>query len=426
MGNNISTSKTKKNIVFINELFSHDFFEKLKYFIFDEDFDNFYTRRISEYRDYVGYDEQIWHPIEDDMKTSDIYPLSFDDFLYMYENIGCCTYYIDESLFCIKFFIKELFSGTESELLNNENFSIKINNNIVINQYEKVFNSKFLEIKLSKLPSQLGIIIKNKKSLDLYARELICYPFEFIKSYIQMIADKLLIDNELLINSYSNEVKYKFLSDTKNKTKDENYWAHNLKELCKNERNLRFSGKSGIPEIEIVGSFPRNPEMLKKEIKRIKDEYDSYPEIKKELRKIKKGVDVETVRDNIYSCLTIKDQNTTYITLDGEIKTVNEYGRIDCSIELLATIENYIKLASQYRYQNPSGYICSISDVIRYTLLEESGDLKNFKSNNDILKVIRNYFDRKKEEKNFYIPLEQSKIYSLKKFREKYYQFFKK
>ena len=42
-----------------------------------------------------------------------------------------------------------------------------------------------------------------------------------------------LIDNDLLINSYCTEVKYKFLSISKNKTKDENYWANDLKEKCK-------------------------------------------------------------------------------------------------------------------------------------------------------------------------------------------------
>lgn len=160
----------------------------------------------------------------------------------MYENVGCCTYFVDKSLFCIKFFIQELFRGNESKFLNNEIFSIKINNNIVLNQYEKVFNSEFLEIKLSHITPQLGIVVENEKSLDLYARKLICYPFEFVQTYIENIADKLLIDTDILINSYNTEIKYKFLSSLKNKTKNENYWANNLKELCKNERNLRFAG----------------------------------------------------------------------------------------------------------------------------------------------------------------------------------------
>lgn len=176
--------------------------------------------------------------------------------------------------------------------------------------------------------------------------------------------------------------------------------------------------------MEIVGHFPRNPQLLEQEIKRIKKEFDSHPFIKKELRKIRKGEYSQTVRENIYNYLKIQEKDATYITLDGKIGTINEYEEINCSLDLLATIENYIKLASQGKYRAAGFYICSISDVIRYTLLEQSGDLKLFKSKHDILKVIRNYFARKKDEKDFFIPCEISKIYSLKKFREKYHQFF--
>ena len=272
-----------KNFTKVGDLFTEDFFVKLKHFIFDESFEDFFSRRSTEPRSYAGYDDKIWYPIDEDMKSSDIYPISFEDFLSMYKNVGCCTCFVDKSLFCIKFILEELFDNSNSIFLNNDSFSIKMNKNIVLNQYDKVFDTKFLDIKLSYITRDLGVIVDNKNSVDLLAQRLICYPFEFIQLYLENIADKLLIDSNILLNSYSAEVKYNFLSNSKNKTKDENYWTNDLKEKCKNDRNSRFTGKSGKPKTEIVGYFPHNTKALNKEIERIKKEYDSHPYIKAQI-----------------------------------------------------------------------------------------------------------------------------------------------
>ena len=120
-----------------------------------------------------------------------------------------------------------------------------------------------------------------------------------------------------------------------------------------------------------------------------------------------------------------KSSEQTYITLDGEFITKdNDLIIEDFSPELIQTINNYIKLASQDRYKE-YGYIISISDVIRYTLLEISGELKYFENSTDILKVINTFFERRKTQNRFYVSNEISPVYNLSSFKEKYIQFFK-
>lgn len=67
----------QNNFTRIKDLFTEYFFVKLKSFILDKCFNDFYERRIPLFRNYAGYDEGIWAPIEEDMSNSDIYPISF-------------------------------------------------------------------------------------------------------------------------------------------------------------------------------------------------------------------------------------------------------------------------------------------------------------------------------------------------------------
>ena len=415
----------QKKIIKVGDLFLEDFFIGLKDIIFEESFDDFFYRRVKEIKTYAGYDESLWYPIEEDMRTSDIYPISYEKFLDMYNKIGCCTLFVDTKLFCIKFLIKELFENPKSEFLNNENFFIKIKKNIIINQYENTFNSEFFETKLSYISKKLGLVISNTKSIDLYAQNIICYCFDFIQLYLEILAENLLIDNALLLNSYIPEVKSKFLLKKKNRTKSENYIIKGFIDSIKEKRNLRFKLSSGKPKIEIIGYFPQDYKSLNKEIKRIREEYNNHKYIKEQLRKIKKGVNIEEIQQNIYNYMRNKSSEQTYITLDGEFITKdNDLIIEDFSPELIQTINNYIKLASQDRYKE-YGYIISISDVIRYTLLEISGELKYFENSTDILKVINTFFERRKTQNRFYVSNEISPVYNLSSFKEKYIQFFK-
>lgn len=279
----------QKKFIKVRDLFSEDFFIRLKDFIFEESFEFFFNRRIKEIKTYAGYDESLWYPIEEDMKTSDIYPISFNDFLKMYDNVGACTSFVDKSLFCIKFLIKELFENPKSEFLNNENFSIKLNKNVILNQYDKVFDSNFLEIKLSYLDRYLGIFSNNEKSIDLCARNIIFFCLNYIQGYLENIVENILVDNNILINAYDSETKYNLSLNKKNRTKEKNSLIKNFINTSKEIRNSRFKLMSGKSKIEILGYFPRNYECLEKEIKRIKKEYDNHEYIKSQLRKIKKG-----------------------------------------------------------------------------------------------------------------------------------------
>ena len=120
------------NLENISRFFTPDFFENLMGFIFAENFDSFYDRKLKEKRCYIGYDDVLWQMTEDDYGSSDVYPINYDYFLNMYNNVGCCTNFVDEKLFCIKYLMKELFeitstSDDEDVMMNNFiHFAVKM------------------------------------------------------------------------------------------------------------------------------------------------------------------------------------------------------------------------------------------------------------------------------------------------------------
>ncbi len=401
----------------ISKFFTLDFFENLMGFIFEESFDSFYERKLKERRCYIGYDDVLWQMTEDDYGSSDVYPINYDYFLNMYNNVGCCTNFVDERLFCIKYLIKELFEKSDSEFFQNENISIKLNKNIVINEYKKVFITD-----LEKFDYNL-LILNDNPSIDLMVKKFFCFIFDYIQAFLENFLEKIIIDNEALVNSYTLETKYNLISARKNKTKEEYSLCRNIKKDCKNIRNKRFDKNKGRDKSEIVGYFPYNYEKLELEIKRIKNEYNAHPFIHKLLRKIKKGKQLRYIKYSLFQYLSNRDELELYITLGGEVECIKNPGIInDVSMELLNVINNYIKFKS-------AGYYFTISDIIRYTLLEISGDLKLYQQDVtedfDILKNIYNDFARRKGCKRFSDIREICCLYKTQDFIEKYNLFLK-
>lgn len=313
--------------------------------------------------------------------------------------------------------MKELFEKSDSEFLQNNNFSIRLNKNIVINEYKKVFITD-----LENFDYRL-LILNNNTSIDLMVKKFFCFIFDYIQTFLENLLERITLDNKTLINSYTLETQYNLISARKNKTKEENNLCKQIKNECKKLRNQRFDKDKGREKSEIVGYFPYNYEKLELEIKRIKDEYNAHPFIQKQLRKIKKGRPLIYIKNALIQYLTNIDELELYITLDGEIEYAKNPGIInDVSMELLSVINNYIKFKS-------AGYYFTISDIIRYTLLEISGDLKLYQQNktedSDILKVIYNDFARRKGCKRFSDISDVCVLYKTKDFIEKYNLFLK-
>ncbi|MBR3605924.1 MAG: hypothetical protein IKL52_07840, partial [Candidatus Gastranaerophilales bacterium] len=98
--------------LYVKDVFPEDFFIKLKSFIFDEPFLEFTKRRINQKRDYKSFDG-IWIDDEYFDKETELccnYPITYDEFIDMYENIGVCQKLVDIWLFHIKLSCYVLFS----------------------------------------------------------------------------------------------------------------------------------------------------------------------------------------------------------------------------------------------------------------------------------------------------------------------------
>lgn len=122
--NVVMTRKVTK----ISDLFEQDFFEKLGKFIFEEDFDSFYSRKMNETPQYNKSFHRFWMDEEYmDSYSEEGYPLSFEMFLDMYKSVKYCTNIIDKKLFYIKYLIKELFEKDSTDYLNTSLITIKLN-----------------------------------------------------------------------------------------------------------------------------------------------------------------------------------------------------------------------------------------------------------------------------------------------------------
>lgn len=404
----------------ISKFFTLDFFENLIGFIFEESFDSFYERKLNEKRCYIGYDNVLWQITEDDYGSSDVYPINYNYFLNMYNNIGYCTNFVDERLFCIKYLIKELFEKSDSEFLQNDNISIKLNKNIVINEYKKVFITD-----LEKFDYRL-LILNDNPSIDLMVKKFFCFIFDYIQAFLENLLEKTIIDSKQFIDSYTIETKYNIVSMRKNKSIEENRLCRQIKNECKKVRNQRFEKDKGKEKYEILGYFPYNYEKLEMEIKKIKDEYNSYPFIQQQLREIVQGEDRDTVKKNIFDYFANKKDTETYVTLDNTFERSGQYGVItDISEELLHVIDNYIKFKPDYYDMHDKNF--SLKSIILYTLLERSGDIdmytKRF-SKDCFFKNLYIDFNRRKHSNKFFNPDKICFIYNTKDFIGKYHLFF--
>lgn len=416
----------------ISDIFSKDLFNNLKHFIFDENFDSFFQRRMSQQRNYSSYDTTLWKYPTEEMSNSNIYPITYDDFYTMYNEVGVCAYFVDKHLFAIKYLMKQLFENEQSEYLQNEDITIKLSKNFIFKMYKNVFEEGLYNstiISHSKFNPKYNkfLLFDNQESIDLYARNIICSIFEYIQEYLENLARNLIQDNESIIDSYIYETRHSYLSYEKNKSQKTNDYLKEILTECKNTRNKRLTKSKGRPKREITGYFPIDSQRLNIEIQRIKDEYSKHTFIRNELRKIMKGEDKENVRKNVYKYLTENKNTETYITLD-DCFTVNTNGYIDdISIDLLATINNYIDLKALPIYKDASSRF-GISDVILYTLLEKSGDLKLYEKQNknskkydfDILKEIHHDFKKRGEKpyKSITTSILNNDLYFKKKYKE--------
>ena len=205
-----------ENFTRIKDLFTEDFFIKLKSFIFEEDFETFFKRRTAEKRNYTSLDNRFWIPevyIEDFITTKD-YPITYEHFFDMYKTIGNCAKIIDTKLFYIKILVKLLFESKESK--DFENFSINLKKNIITDFYEEkieqeLYNSSFQDLESLDISINKFLHFKFEKSYDIYFRDILLSVFEIIQAHLETIAINLSKDITSIIDSYSFETREKML-----------------------------------------------------------------------------------------------------------------------------------------------------------------------------------------------------------------------
>lgn len=191
----------------ISDIFSKDLFNNLKHFIFDENFDSFFQRRMSQQRNYSSYDTTLWKYPTEEISNSNIYPITYDDFYTMYNEVGVCAYFVDKHLFAIKYLMKQLFENEQSEYLQNEDITIKLSKNFIFTMYKNVFEEGLYNstiISHSKFNPKYNkfLLFDKQESIDLYAKSIICSIFEYIQEYLENLARNLIQDNESIIDSY--------------------------------------------------------------------------------------------------------------------------------------------------------------------------------------------------------------------------------
>lgn len=390
----------------VKKIIAKDFLKKLKSFIFNESFCDFYNRRITENRYYKSFDG-IWVDDEyikdEDHKVICVIPFKFESFLNMYNSIGGCQKIIDLYLFHIKYVYKLLFEST----LKNEFYNIKLNKKIIKTFWDNeildnLYNSKIIDLSKYDFYKKTHFYMEKEFFInsDYFIKHFILKLFNYTLKYLLTLCENLNNDIENIISLYPLESAKNILIQYNMDNNLINYISNINKEI-KKQRNARFEMQKGCKGKEIIANFfPDTDKKLEFEIKKIKKEYEYWkPYVKKYLKKIKN----DALNSNKY---------------------INEFLSFAHSVEMdpdvIATYLNLIEL-------NHEGEESTIKYVIIYTLLYKSGDLKIFENNSDnlgILERIRKYFSRKT---GFLKPLDlkqPNKIFQDGKFEELLIKFF--
>lgn len=431
----------------VNELFDSEFFIKLKDFILKETFDDFYNRKLAEKRDYSKGYAKFWLNTEylEDLEVNITYPLTYDWFIDTYNNDSSCAYRIDKYLFYIKYLIKEVSENKNSKYLNNKFCSIQFNKNIIEKVYnaeicKKLYNSRLKDLVIINLYESTTDFGANKNLTIIYARNLLLYIFEYLKSYLENLLKKIAIDTLSNIDSYRYETSMNILNTIPNQSKEMRKLTNKLKTLAKQRKTERFNEDSGTKPKVLNGYFPQTKEGLQNCIKRYENMLNEYPEIKKIIKayknrlgtsdntttlefieKYKKPISrkkINALKQYIWDYLKEKNSVSSFITLEND--KINEFDSPSYNeeiTELYSILVNYIDLLAE-------NHMISFSHSIKYTLLEQSGNLHLFEIAELKEDSLRKFFARKKDNDKFSTEAKPFKIYAEKEFTEKYNKLF--
>lgn len=369
------TPQIKIQELYVKDVFPEDFFINLKSFIFDEPFLEFVKRRINQKRDYRSF-SGIWiddEYFDEDSSLDCEYPVTYEVFIDMYNNIGICQKTIDILLFHIKLCYHFLFIKG----IKNEYCEIKFDKKIIDEFYDNdilnhLYNSKISELSKLDIYKQTHFHMDESSFINcnLFIKYFIYNLFCYINKYLVIIIENIRPDIYSTLKAYLFETSVNCIKKY-NMSKEEVKYSADLITEAKRIKNERLSFKKGAKKKVITGSyFPDTKQRLEFEIKQIKKQFDAiYP-------RYKKVID-----------LAIKNPQESY-RYHKLLNRILRYDGID--YELTTTIYNYIKFKQQ-------GETESIKYIIIYSLLKLSGDLEIFENSNEdgsILERIRKYFER--------------------------------
>ena len=370
-----NTPQIKIQELYVKDVFPEDFFIKLKSFIFDEPFLEFFKRRINQKRDYRSF-SGIWiddEYFDENSRLACEYPITYEVFIDMYNNIGVCQKTIDILLFHIKLCYHFLFiKGIKSKYCK-----IKFDKKIINEFYDNDILNNLCNSKISKL-SKLYIYKQTHFYMDkssyincnLFIKYFICSLFCYINQYLITVIENICPDVYSTLKAYLLEASVNCIKKY-NMSKEEVKYSADLITEAKRIKNERLSFKKGAKKKVITGSyFPNTKQELEFEIKKIKKQYELlYSEAK-----------------NIIDEMISNPSKTN--KLKEELNEIVDFDEYD--IETKMTLNNLI-------YFRQQGETESIKYIILYSLLELSGDLEIFENSNEngsILERIRKYFER--------------------------------
>ncbi|MCM1009343.1 MAG: hypothetical protein NC390_00505 [Fusobacterium sp.] len=414
-----------KNLVYVKDLFSSDFFVKLGYFIFDENFDEFYDRKLSDKINYqrLNYDHPFLIPydyLDENIENEMEYPLNFETFYEMYNKGGEFAKVIDKMLFQVKYLMKELFQQNESSYMSNKHISIILHRNIVIDFYSKLiidylYNCKLDHLHISNSRENEYLFFEKTDFNIVLTKRILFSVFAYVISYLENLLENLLIDNESLIEASRFEAGYNIIMQIKNVSTQKRYLAKNLKEKCLKSRNQRLLGKSGRTPREIIGAyFPKTKAQLDLYIKSYSKRINSYDDVLRIIKECKfknKDIVIENLKNYIDSFRY--DSSMLYLDENGKlIETEVIKNHLDDDwYDLYPFFINYIHLMHKF-------LSVTIPDVIIYTLLEQSGNLELFGGEKEYsIDAVRKFFERKKADEPFFKKQELFKLYKTKEFQ---------
>ncbi len=341
----------------ISDILTQDFFEKLGEFIFKEDFDSFYSRKMNENPKYTKSFHRFWMNEEYmDSYSEEGYPLSFELFLDMYKSVKCCANIIDKKLFYIKYLTKEIFEKDSNDYLNTSLISIKLNKGIIEQVYYKKFvldlyNSTFADLESLYAFRNKYLLFTLEKSLDLYCRNILLSVFEYIQAYLESILINLINDTKYVLLSYIGTTRKDIMYPTFcNKSEKFDYF-NAIIEQAKHVRCRNMIGIQGRNARSLGSSFPKNGTELKKVINLYQKAFKKYKK------------DVNNIMASCYS-----EKRRTQSRTDARCELLEYLYSNNVDIILSEIILNYFD--STYT----AGTI-TFADAIAYTFVVDSEEL---------------------------------------------------